>query len=83
MSIEIVDSISSKNIYLSKKGIKGETRLAITTHADDMSSDQASKLTRIADLHVDTGADDVDYNADANRESLSGLETEMRKIKGS
>ncbi|RXW15209.1 hypothetical protein EST38_g10641 [Candolleomyces aberdarensis] len=95
MDIEIVDSSSSKNVYLSKKGIKGETRLAITTHAEgevgvclknyvegDVSSDQASKLTRIVDLDVDIGADAVDYNAIANQESLSGLETEMRKIEG-
>lgn len=34
MDIEIVDSSSSKNVYLSKRGIKGETRLAITTHEE-------------------------------------------------
>lgn len=32
------------------------------------------------DLDVDIGADAVDYNAIANQESLSGLETEMRKL---
>jgi len=32
--IEIVDSSPQKNVYLSKKGIKAETRLAITTHAE-------------------------------------------------
>ena len=32
--VEIVDSSANKNVYLSKKGIKGETRLAITTHAE-------------------------------------------------
>ncbi|KAJ2934203.1 hypothetical protein H1R20_g2915, partial [Candolleomyces eurysporus] len=31
MDIEIVDSSSSMNVYLSKKGIEDETRLAITT----------------------------------------------------
>jgi len=34
------------------------------------------------DLDVDIGADAVDYNAIANQESLSGLETEMRKLEG-
>ena len=32
--IEIVDSSPQKNVYLRKKGIKAETRLAITTHAE-------------------------------------------------
>ncbi|KAJ2923151.1 hypothetical protein H1R20_g13942, partial [Candolleomyces eurysporus] len=96
MDIEIVDTSSSKNVYLSKKGIEDETRLAITTHAGgevgvcskdyvkrDVSSDQASKLTRIADLYVDIGADAMNYDANANQKSLSSLETEMRKIEGS
>lgn len=34
VDIEIVDSSTNRNIYLSKKGIKGETRLAITTHEE-------------------------------------------------
>ena len=34
VDVEIMDSSTEKNIYLSKKGINGETRLAITTHAD-------------------------------------------------
>jgi len=32
--IEIVDSSPQKNVYLRKKGIKAETRLAITTHSE-------------------------------------------------
>ena len=32
--IEIVDSSPTRNVYLSKRNINGETRLAITTHAD-------------------------------------------------
>jgi hypothetical protein len=32
--VEIVDSSPEKRVYLSKKNIKGETRLAITTHAE-------------------------------------------------
>lgn len=34
VDIEIIDSSSQKNVYLSKKGIKGETRLAVTAHAE-------------------------------------------------
>jgi hypothetical protein len=34
IDIEIVDSSPQKNVYLSKRDIKAETRLAITTHAD-------------------------------------------------
>jgi len=95
VDVEIVDSGPKHNIYLAKKGIKGEARLAITTHSEgevgvcfknhiegDVSYDKASKLERVVDLDVDIGADAVDYNAIANQESLSGLETEMRKLEG-
>ena len=34
VDVSILDSSENRNVYLSKKGIKGETRLAITTHAD-------------------------------------------------
>jgi hypothetical protein len=34
VDIEIVDSSPDKNVYLRKKDIKGETRLAVTTHAE-------------------------------------------------
>ena len=34
VDIEIVDSSPQKNVYLSKKDIKGETRLAVTSHAE-------------------------------------------------
>ena len=34
VDVSILDSSEKRNVYLSKKGIKGETRLAITTHAD-------------------------------------------------
>ncbi len=32
--IEIIDSSPQKNVYLSKKGIAGESRLAVTTHGE-------------------------------------------------
>ncbi|KAJ7485661.1 emp24/gp25L/p24 family/GOLD-domain-containing protein [Mycena latifolia] len=95
VDVEIVDSSPQKNVYLSKRAIKAETRLAITTHADgevgvcfknfldkSVSSEKAAKMSRIVDLDVDIGAEAVDYNAIANQESLSGLETEMRKLEG-
>ena len=34
VDVSILDSSEKRNVYLSKRGIKGETRLAITTHAD-------------------------------------------------
>ncbi|KIJ25248.1 hypothetical protein M422DRAFT_184931 [Sphaerobolus stellatus SS14] len=95
VDVEIIDSSPQKNVYLNKKNIKGETRLAITTHAEgevgvcfrnylskDVSSQDAPKATLVVDLDVDIGADAVDYNAIANQESLSALETEMRKLEG-
>ncbi|KAG8758087.1 vesicle coat component [Serendipita sp. 396] len=95
VDIEIVDSSPRRNVYLSKRGVNGETRLAVTAHADgdvgvcfknhlDLGHTQtdAGKYNRIVDLDVDIGADAVDYNAIAAKESLSGLETEMRKLEG-
>nr|XP_019013358.1 endoplasmic reticulum vesicle protein 25 [Kwoniella pini CBS 10737]OCF52139.1 endoplasmic reticulum vesicle protein 25 [Kwoniella pini CBS 10737] len=90
VDIEILDGSERGNVYLNKKDIKGETRLAITTHE---SADVGvcirnflengrfpSDLSRSVDLDVDIGADAVDYNAIANQESLSILEVEMRKL---
>ena len=34
VDVEIVDSSPKNNVYLAKKGIKGEARLAITTHSE-------------------------------------------------
>jgi len=93
VDIEIIDSSPQKNVYLNKKDIKGETRLAVTSHADgevgvcfknylDNEINDTIQRSRIVDLDVDIGADAVDYNAIANQESLSGLETEMRKLEG-
>jgi len=95
VDVEIIDSSPQKNIYLSKRDIRGETRLAVTAHVEGevgvcfknhmdsgLSPDKAKNLLRVVDLDVDIGADAVDYNAIANQESLSGLETEMRKLEG-
>jgi len=95
VDVEIIDSSPQKNVYLHKKGINGETRLAVTAHSDgevgvcfknfldhDVPADEAKTRSRVIDLDVDIGADAVDYNAIANQESLSGLETEMRKLEG-
>lgn len=32
--IEIIDSSPQRNVYLSKRGINGETRMAVTAHAE-------------------------------------------------
>ncbi|GAA5985795.1 hypothetical protein JCM5350_005286 [Sporobolomyces pararoseus] len=95
LDMEVVDGSSSRNTYQSKRGLKGETRMAITTHADadlgvcfknvldpSVNENQAHKYSRLVDLDVDIGADAVDYNAIAKQESLSGLEVEMRKLEG-
>jgi len=91
VDIEIIDSSPEKNVYLHKRGINGETRLAITSHAEGevgvcfknyIDQDVHAERSRIVDLDVDIGADAVDYNAIANQESLSALETEMRKLEG-
>lgn len=34
LDMEVVDGSASRNTYQAKKGLKGETRMAITTHAD-------------------------------------------------
>nr|CDI54177.1 related to ERV25-component of the COPII-coated vesicles [Melanopsichium pennsylvanicum 4] len=90
VDVEVVDGSKHNNVYLSKKNIKGETRLAINTHSHadlgvcfkntQTSKDGLNKPAVTVDLDVDIGADAVDYNAIANQESLSGLETEMRKL---
>ncbi|KAG5637797.1 hypothetical protein H0H81_003189 [Sphagnurus paluster] len=95
VDIEIVDSSPKRNVLLSKKALKSESRLAVTMQSEgevgvcfknhitgNVSPEVASKLERVIDLDVDIGADAVDYNAIANQESLSGLETEMRKLEG-
>ncbi|KAG7571192.1 hypothetical protein FFLO_00865 [Filobasidium floriforme] len=95
IDVEIVDGSHKGNVYLAKKNIKGETRLAITTHEmaevgvclrhtlePSSSSFSHGELTRIIDLDVDIGSDAVDYNAIANQESLSILEVEMLKLEG-
>ncbi|KAL4079597.1 emp24/gp25L/p24 family/GOLD-domain-containing protein [Scleroderma citrinum] len=95
VDVEIIDSTHQRNVYLSKRDIKGETRLAVTAHADgevgvcfknwlspDVKINLAQNMSRTIDLDIDIGADAVDYNAIANQESLSGLETEMRKLEG-
>ncbi|KZV66004.1 hypothetical protein PENSPDRAFT_585971 [Peniophora sp. CONT] len=90
VDIEIIDSSPQKNVYLSKKDIRGETRLAVTAHTEgevgvcfkNTFDGSETDPMRVIDLDVDVGADAVDYNAIANQESLSGLETEMRKLEG-
>ncbi|PWZ00338.1 endoplasmic reticulum vesicle protein 25 [Testicularia cyperi] len=89
IDVEVVDGSKHNNVYLSKKNIKGETRLAINTHThadlgvcfkNTLIGRSAGIIAMTVDLDVDIGADAVDYNAIANQESLSGLETEMRKL---
>ncbi|PWN29892.1 endoplasmic reticulum vesicle protein 25 [Jaminaea rosea] len=93
IDVEIVDASHHNNVYLDKKDIRGETRMAINTHSQsDLGVCITNRLKKghstsglgtpgsSIDIDVDIGADAVDYNAIANQESLSGLETEMRKL---
>ncbi|KAG8951352.1 vesicle coat component, partial [Tulasnella sp. 419] len=48
----------------------------------DTTPSQIAPVSGIVDLDVDIGAEVVDYNAIANQESLSALQTEMRKLEG-
>nr|ODN83842.1 endoplasmic reticulum vesicle protein 25 [Cryptococcus depauperatus CBS 7841] len=89
VDIKIVDGSERGNVYLSKKDIKGETRLAVTTHESaDVGVCMTNwylghgnpRVVRPVELDVDIGADAIDYNAIANQESLSILEVEMRKL---
>ncbi|OCH85830.1 hypothetical protein OBBRIDRAFT_797764 [Obba rivulosa] len=94
LDIDIIDSSPQRNVYLSKKNISGEKRFAITAHSegdvgvcfrnylDAGIQPEQTRRNRVIDLDIDIGADAVDYNAIANQESLSGLETEMRKLEG-
>ncbi|EPT02139.1 hypothetical protein FOMPIDRAFT_1160641 [Fomitopsis schrenkii] len=97
IDIEIIDSGPQRNVYLSKKNISGEKRFAVTAHSEEDvgvcfrnyiepgpqgGPVEAKPRSRVIDLDIDIGADAVDYNAIANQESLSGLETEMRKLEG-
>jgi len=95
VDMEVLDGSTHRNVYQNKKGLSGETRMAITTHADadlgicfrnylnsNVPEHESSRYGRAVDLDVDIGADAVDYNAIAKQESLSSLEVEMRKLEG-
>jgi len=95
VDMEVMDGSAHRNVYQNKRGLSGETRMAITTHADadlgvcfknyldnNVPEHESSRYGRAVDLDVDIGADAVDYNAIAKQESLSGLEVEMRKLEG-
>ncbi|KAI5453986.1 vesicle coat component [Naganishia albida] len=92
VDLEIIDGSHAGSKYLTKKNIKAETRMAITTHESaDVGVCITNRLSpgarggdhkRIIELDVDIGADAMDYNAIANQESLSILEVEMRKLEG-
>ncbi|KAL7008151.1 vesicle coat component [Cystobasidiomycetes sp. EMM_F5] len=88
--MEVLDGSNHRNVYQNKRNVNGETRMAITTHADAdlgvcfknyLDRDNGA-FERAIDLDIDIGADAVDYNAIAKAESLSGLEVEMRKLEG-
>ncbi|PKI84828.1 vesicle coat component [Malassezia vespertilionis] len=85
IEVMVVDKVHH-NVYLHKKGLQDETRLAINTHHDaDLGvciSNRGKRNHLISDIDLDVqlGGDAIDYNAIANQESLSGMETELRKL---
>jgi len=94
VDVEIRDREGDGNVYLSKKDIKAETRLAVTAHAEgdvgvcftntlDASVHRAGgDFLRVIDLDIDIGADAIDYNAIASQDGLSAMEVEMKKLEG-
>lgn len=112
VDLDILDGSHENFTYLSKKDIKGETRLAITTHnhaeigvclrnflvdsqfcfvyyqisflslqrSIEVPAHLPDKYTSTVDLDIDVGAEAIDYNAIANQEHLSTIETDMRKL---
>ncbi|EJU02383.1 hypothetical protein DACRYDRAFT_51544 [Dacryopinax primogenitus] len=95
VDVSLVDGSDHQNVYLMKRNVRGETRLAITTHAEGdlgvcftntldsrIPVQDIGRYSRAVDLDVDIGEEAIDYNAIANQESLSGLEVEMRKLEG-
>ncbi|KZO94167.1 hypothetical protein CALVIDRAFT_539216 [Calocera viscosa TUFC12733] len=95
VDVSLVDGSDHQNVYLMKRNVMGETRLAITTHAEGdlgvcftntidakVPMHEIGRYSRAVDLDVDIGEEAIDYNAIANQESLSGLEVEMRKLEG-
>ncbi|KAJ7823633.1 hypothetical protein B0H14DRAFT_2826350 [Mycena olivaceomarginata] len=59
VDIEIIDSSPEKRVYLSKRDIKGETRLAVGVCFKNYLH-KATKMSRIIDLDVDIGAEAVE-----------------------
>ena len=79
VDIEVMDSSPKRNVYLSKKDIHGEKRLAVTSHAEgevlvcfkntlswNVGEKQGANMRRTIDLDVDIGADAVDYKCVLN-----------------
>ncbi|KAI8442578.1 emp24/gp25L/p24 family/GOLD-domain-containing protein [Phakopsora pachyrhizi] len=73
-------------VYQSKKHIKGETRITITTHSDSdlvvCFKNHLDSNNQSIDLDIDIGANAVDYKAIAKAESLSELKVKMMKLEG-
>lgn len=85
INVKVIDR-THHNIYLNKMNLVGETRLAINTHHDAdlgvciLNSGKRDHLISDIDLDMHLGGEAIDYNAIANQESLSGMETELRKL---
>ncbi|KAG1866852.1 hypothetical protein F4604DRAFT_2022537 [Suillus subluteus] len=78
VDVEILNSTPHRNVYLSKCDIKGETRLAVTAHGEGEVG-VCFKNYVSPDIKLDITRN---MSTIANQDSLSGLETEMRKLEG-
>ncbi|WFD30472.1 vesicle coat component [Malassezia sp. CBS 17886] len=85
IDVKVIDR-THHNVYLNKRNLHDETRLAISTHHDAdlgvciMNHGTKDHLQTDIDLDVHLGGEAIDYSAIANQESLSGMETELRKL---
>ncbi|KAI8053972.1 emp24/gp25L/p24 family/GOLD-domain-containing protein [Syncephalis plumigaleata] len=90
VDVEVSDLTESRNEYARKKDIT-ETKIAFTTHEfSDISVcimnhlaqgyTQGPEFFRRIEMHLDVGADAIDYDTIAKREKLKPMEVELRRL---
>ncbi|RKP24365.1 emp24/gp25L/p24 family/GOLD-domain-containing protein [Syncephalis pseudoplumigaleata] len=86
VDVEVFDTTVHRNEYARKKDI-AETKIAFTTHEfADISVcimnhlAQGPEFFRRIEMHLDVGADTVDYEMMAKREKLKPMEIELRRL---
>ncbi|TPX32900.1 hypothetical protein SmJEL517_g04042 [Synchytrium microbalum] len=89
--VEISDDSPERNKFFYKKDVSGTIKFAFTTHAfadvnfcvlntlvDGVPPSPNTK--RLVNIHIDSGADAVDYSEIAKQEKLKPMEIELRKL---